>query len=196
MNTVQTLRSQSNHNPAPRGGQHHVGPFGYRSFTDSTPAPAALRGDDQPRRVGGLSYAQRGTILRAKMAVAAVLARKGQVPMPAPVQPTTPTTVQSEASKVAVAFLQACKAKPIAPDFSVEQFQAWCDAHYAEAMAHQDEHEGAGLAAERTPAMERAAAERERQDERDWNDPADLAATPEWHRTLPYGSVETACAQD
>ena len=59
-----------------------------------------------------------------------------------------------------------------------------------------DEYESAGLAAGRTHAMKQAAAQSERQEERDWNDLTDLAATPEWDRALPYGDVETACAQD
>ena len=43
-----------------------------------------------------------------------------------------------------------------------------------------DEYEGAGLNATQTPAMQQAAAEREREDEREWHELADLAACPEW----------------
>lgn len=87
-----------------------------------TPSPVRPVGDQQPRRVGGLSYGQR----RARL----------HVLMHRPV--------------AAVAMNQAA-----------------------------------------------AAAAAEQRDERDWNSLADLAAAPEWDRTLlPFGSVETACALD
>lgn len=203
MSTVQNHRSQSNSNFTPAGGQRTLGTFGFGSFTAPAAAPtvqlAPRRGDDQPRRVGGLSYAQRGVVLRARMAAAALAARKGHTPalvVPAPVMvvpvvpvaPIVAKALATKAAQVAEAFARVCKANPLAPGFDEGQYQTWLDERYAEAVAHQartadaaaDEYEGASLARPSTPAMQRAAAESEQQDARDWNDLADLAVTPEW----------------
>ncbi|MBE7157211.1 MAG: hypothetical protein INR62_02025 [Rhodospirillales bacterium] len=45
-----------------------------------------------------------------------------------------------------------------------------------------------------TVSMAQAAATAHQRGEQDWRELADLVAAPEWDRTLPYGSVETACA--
>lgn len=59
-----------------------------------------------------------------------------------------------------------------------------------------DECDGYGLARPSTPAMQRAAAESDRQDEREWRELADLAACPEWGRYADAGSIEMALAHD
>lgn len=87
MSTLQNLRREGNVNPAQRGGQASGpglfglpgnGSFGRRRTTvrfdhiPAAPRPAqAVRGDDQPRRVGGLSCGQRRAVLRARIGTGA-----------------------------------------------------------------------------------------------------------------------------
>ena len=95
---------------------------------------------------------------------------------------------ETQAAAVARAFLHICKCKPLRPGWSEAEFLRWHEERFEEAMAYQarqmdaatDKYEGAGLDAKQTPAMRRAVAEREREDEREWRELADLAACPEW----------------
>ncbi len=189
---------------ARRGGQASLGLFGYRSFTAPVGAPVRLaprRRDDQPRRVGGLTYGQRAARIRSMVAVAAIASRKGQAP-------ASPRGTAFQSPSEHLARLYKIGRPPVRRSYdatwSDAQYQEWLDEVHADCVAHQarmadlaaDEYDGYGLARPSTPAMQRAAAESDRRDEREWRELADLAACPEWGRCTDAASIEIALAHD